>query len=85
MACCDATASGPGGVVECAFGVVVVEAFDREPFVVVVVVVGVVVVESVAVFAAYAAAVEIAGVVGDDAEWEERLAIAVQGSGTDPG
>lgn len=83
MACCDATASGPEGVVECAFGVVVVEAFDREPFVVVVV--GVVVVESVVVFAAYAAAVEIAGVEGDDAEWEERLAIAVQGLGTDPG
>lgn len=83
MACCDATASGPEGVVECAFGVVVVEAFGREPFVVVVV--GVVVVESVVVFAAYVAAVEIAGVEGDDAEWEERLAIAVQGLGTDPG
>lgn len=82
MACCDATASGPEGVVECAFGVVVVEAFGREPFVVVV---GEVVVESVVVFAAYAAAVEIAGVEGDDAEWEERLAIAVQGLGTDPG
>lgn len=81
MACCDATASGPEGVVECAFGVVVVEAFGREPFVVV----WVVVVESVVVFAAYAAAVEIAGVEGDDAEWEERLAIAVQGLGTDPG
>lgn len=84
MACCDATASGPEGVVECAFGVVVVEAFDREPFVVVVV--GVVVVaESVVVFAAYVAAVEIAGVEGDDAEWEERLAIAVRELGTDPG
>lgn len=84
MACCDAAASGPEGVVECAFGVVVVEAFDREPFVVVVVGV-VVVVENVVVFAAYAAAVEIAGVEVDDVEWEERLAIAVQVLGTDPG
>lgn len=85
MACCDATASVPGGVVGCAFGVAVAEAFDRVSFAVVVVVVGlgvavvvvgVAVVESVAVFASSAAAVEIAGVEGG-AEWEERLAVAV--------
>lgn len=86
MACCDASASVPGGVVGCAFGVAVAEAFDRVSFVVaVVVVVGlgvavvvvvVAVVESVAVFASSAAAVEIAGVEGG-AEWEERLAVAV--------
>lgn len=46
--------------------------------VVVVVVVGVVVAESVAEFASVGA-VEIAGVEGGDAEWEELLAIAVQG------
>lgn len=90
MACCDASASAPGGVVGCAFGVVVAEAFDRVSFVVVVVelvvavvVVGVAVVESVAVFASSAAAVEIAGVEGG-AEWEERLEVAVLGSGTVP-
>lgn len=94
MACCDASASVPGGVVGCAFGVAVAEAFDRVSFVVVVVelvvglvvvvvVVGVAVVESVAVFASSAAAVEIAGVEGG-AEWEERLAVAVLGSGTAP-
>lgn len=91
MACCDASASVPGGVVGCAFGVAVAEAFDRVSFavvvvvglVVVVVVVGVAVVESVAVFASSAAAVEIAGVEGG-AEWEERLAVAVLGSGTVP-
>lgn len=89
MACCDASASVPGGVVGCAFGVVVAEAFDRVSFVVVVVelvvavvVVGVAVVESVAVFASSAAA-EIAGVEGG-AEWEERLEVAVLGSGTVP-
>lgn len=85
MACCDASASVPGGVVGCAFGVAVAEAFDRVSFVVAVVVVGlgvavvvvgVAVVESVAVFASSAAAVEIAGVEGG-AEWEERLAVAV--------
>lgn len=86
MACCDASASVPGGVVGCAFGVAVAEAFDRVSFAVVdvvvvglgvaVVVVGVAVVESVAVFASSAAAVEIAGV-EDGAEWEERLAVAV--------
>lgn len=88
MACCDASASGPGGVVECGFGVVVVASFDRVSFVavgvaVVVVVVGeaVAVVESVAEFAS----VEIAGVEGDDVEWEEQLAIAVRGlPGTAP-
>lgn len=93
MACCDASASVPGGVVGCAFGVAVAEAFDRVSFavvvviglgvVVVVVVVGVAVVESVAVFASAAAAVEIAGVEGG-AEWEERLAVAVLESGTAP-
>lgn len=91
MACCDASASVPGGVVGCAFGVAVAEAFDRVSFavvvvvglVVVVVVAGVAVVESVAVFASSAAAVEIAGVEGG-AEWEERLAVAVLGSGTVP-
>lgn len=91
MACCDASASVPGGVVGYAFGVAVAEAFDRVSFavvvvvglVVVVVVVGVAVVESVAVFASSAAAVEIAGVEGG-AEWEERLAVAVLGSGTVP-
>lgn len=85
MACCDAFASVPGGVVGCAFGVAVAEAFDRVSFAVAVVVVGlgvavvgfgVAVVESVAVFASSAAAVEIAGVEGD-AEWEERLVVAV--------
>lgn len=93
MACCDASASGPGGVVGCAFGVAVAEAFDRVSFavvvvvglgVVVVVVVGVAVVESVAVFASSVAVVEIAGVEGG-AEWEERLAVAVLGLGTAPG
>lgn len=91
MACCDASASVPGGVVGCAFGVAVAEAFDRVSFavvvvvglVVVVVVVGVAVVESVAVFASSAAAVEIAGVEGG-AEWAERLEVAVLGSGTVP-
>lgn len=91
MACCDASASVPGGVVGCAFGVAVAEAFDRVSFavvvvvglVVVVVVVGVAVVESVAVFASSAAAVEIAGVEGG-AEWEEQLVVAVLGSGTAP-
>lgn len=90
MACCDASASVPGGVVGCAFGVAVAEAFDRVSFAVVVVVglgvavVGVVVVvDSVAVFVA-SSAVEIAGVAGG-AEWEERLAAAVQELGTAPG
>lgn len=91
MACCDASASVPGGVVGCAFGVVVAEAFDRVSFAVVVVVelvavvvvAGVAVVESVAVFASSAAAVEIAEVEGG-AEWEERLEVAVLGSGTAP-
>lgn len=93
MACCDASASGPAGVVECAFGVAVVAAFDRVPFVAVVVVVDVVVgvvvavavVESVVEFASFGAAVEIAGVAGDGVEWEERLAIAVRGLETAPG
>lgn len=90
MACYDASASVPGGVVGCAFGVAVAEAFDHVSFVVVVVelvvavvVVGVAVVESVAVFASSAAAVEIAGVEGG-AEWAERLEVAVLGSGTVP-
>lgn len=90
LACCDASASGPGGVVGCAFGVAVAEAFDRVPSAAAVVVVGlgvavvgVAVVESVAVFAS-SAAVEIAGVEGG-AEWEERLAVAVRGLGTAPG
>lgn len=34
LACCDASASGPGSVAGCAFGVAVVEVFDRGPFVV---------------------------------------------------
>lgn len=90
MACCDASASVPGGVVGCAFGVAVAEAFDRVSFAVVVVaglgvaVAGVVVVvDSVAVFVA-SSAFEIAGVAGG-AEWEERLAAAVQELGTAPG
>lgn len=91
MACCDASASVPGGVVGCAFGVAVAEAFDRVSFAVVVVVglgvavvgVVVVVVDSVAVFVA-SSAVEIAGLAGG-AEWEERLAAAVQELGTAPG
>lgn len=90
MACCDASASVPGGVVGCAFGVAVAEAFDRVSFAVVVVVglgvavVGVVVVvDSVAVLVA-SSAVEIAGVAGG-AEWEERLAAAVRELGTAPG
>lgn len=90
MACCDASASGPGCAVGCAFGVAAAEAFDRVSFavvvvveLVVVVVVGIAVVESVAVFASSAAAVEIAGVEGD-AEWVELPAVAVLVSGTAP-
>lgn len=80
MACCDAPASGPEGVVGCAFGVAAVEAFDRVPFV------GVgVVAAAESVVLASSAAVEIAGVEGDDVVWEERLAIAARGSGTAPG
>lgn len=93
MACFDASASGPGGVVGCAFGVAVAEASDRVPFavgvglgvVVAVVELGVVaVVDNVAAVASSAAAAEIAEAEGG-AEWEERLAVAVRELGIAPG
>lgn len=84
MACCDATASGPGAVAGCAFGVAAVEAFDRGPFVVAVGVVVGEAVDRVAVIASSVVVAEIAGIVGDDAEWEERLVIAVRVLGTAP-